>query len=175
MNQNTDVRMTKLDYASFVSDLGRFCTRSVELFDGWQLISQPEVHAVKQTTLNGCLRAEYHIIYSHSYQVPVMYFRVHDLKGQMMTDPSELVNSLMKSSPTCHLTSLSGSLLEGLTQMPHPYHQTPYFQIHPCKTSEWMANCPLTNSFVASWLSHVGPIVGITDMPSQYFTLVSMV
>ena len=40
MNQNTDVRMTKLDYASFVSDLGRFCTRSVELFDGWQLIKQ---------------------------------------------------------------------------------------------------------------------------------------
>ena len=49
----------------------------------WQLISQPEVHAVKQTTLNGCLRAEYHIIYSHSYQVPVMYFRVHDLKGKL--------------------------------------------------------------------------------------------
>ena len=83
MNQNTDVRMTKLDYASFVSDLGRFCTRSDELYDGWQLISQPEVHAVKQTILNGCLRAEYHIIYSHSYQVPVMYFRVHDLKGKL--------------------------------------------------------------------------------------------
>ena len=50
----------------------------------------------------------------------------------------------------------------------HAIHQTPYFQIHPCKTSEWMANCQ-SNNYIATWLSHLAPIVGLPGLPNQYF------
>jgi len=68
--------MTKsLDYTSYVRDLENFVKRSDDLFDEWKLIKDPEVYASRVSRMESGLRLEHHILYSPSYQTPVMYFR----------------------------------------------------------------------------------------------------
>jgi len=174
--------MTKsLDYTSYVRDLENFVKRSDDLFDEWKLIKDPEVYASRVSRMESGLRLEHHILYSPSYQTPVMYFRAYDVSGQLVTDAETVVDGLNaaafsynpdKQDTDCN-TKLPRLMLAaaGLTQMPHPLRGgTPFFQVHPCKTAEWMANCPATTNYVISWLSHVAPAVGISDLSNSYFT-----
>lgn len=67
---------------------------------------------------------EYHILYSSSYGVPVLYFNAWAASGALLT-----------------LDELWGILefnvedkWAALTQVEHPYLRQPFFQLHPCKT-----------------------------------------
>jgi len=165
--------MTKtIDHLTFVRDLKEFVRMSDELYDDWKLQGDDgdEIYALKKSVTDEGLHTEHHITYSPSYKVPVIYFRIYDAGGQLITDPKVVLETLMCISPSSgsSLESVSASRLEALTLMPHPFNQTPYFQIHPCKTSEWMANCQ-SNNYIATWLSHLAPIVGLPGLPNQYF------
>ena len=56
----------------------------------------------------------------------------------------------------------------GVTQMPHPFFQTPFYQLHPCHTEKWMkeifanatAEKKYTN-YLVTWLSFIAPHVGL--------------
>ena len=161
--------MTKnktLSRDEFDKAVAEFVTKSDELFDEWQLLKTPEVSAVKKVHRRENFHTEYHIIYSVSYQVPTMYFRMFDLKGQLVTDLDDVITSLVPGSSAEHMAAVKFS---ALTQMPHPLHQTPYFQVHPCETSKWMESVfKKSQNYILSWLSVVGPIVGIR-MDNLYF------
>ena len=57
---------------------------------------------------------------------------------------------------------------ESLTQHPHPVLQTPFFQLHPCHTENWMEVVAKNSgtgekfgNYLVTWLSFVGPNVGL--------------
>lgn len=146
----------KLDSEAFKKCALELVQKSELLFDDWQIKrdeSSDEIYLVKTalSTTTG-LKFEYHVIYSVAYSVPVLYFRMFQRDtGEIVWHSNELPIAKQESG---------GSL----TQMPHPYEQTPFLQLHPCYTANWMAemqNLAPQANYLVSWLSFIGPHVGM--------------
>ncbi|MCJ8742385.1 hypothetical protein PDJAM_G00081450 [Pangasius djambal] len=114
---------------------------------------------------------EYHVLYSFSHQVPVLYFRASTLDGQ----PLSLHEVWSNIHPNYRQRLLQGPW-DALTQQEHPLLGQPFFMLHPCHTEEFMR--PLFKmahakkrkvNYIATWLSVVGPVVGL-DVPLSYHT-----
>ena len=91
---------------------------------------------------------EFHIVYSPAFSVTVLYFRIFRAStGEILWQLNE-----------------TDVVKKGLTQMPHPYFQTPFWQLHPCHTTKWMekllnkADEDKTN-YIVAWLSFIAPNV----------------
>ncbi|XP_026799809.3 ubiquitin-like-conjugating enzyme ATG10 isoform X2 [Pangasianodon hypophthalmus] len=114
---------------------------------------------------------EYHVLYSFSHQVPILYFRASTLDGQ----PLSLHEVWSNIHPNYRQRLLQGPW-DALTQQEHPLLGQPFFMLHPCHTEEFMR--PLFKmahakkrkvNYIATWLSVVGPVVGL-DVPLSYHT-----
>lgn len=117
------------------------------------------------------LQYEYHVLYSCSYAVPVLYFRASTLGGRSLS--LEEVWSSIHPNFRLHLQSCP---LDAVSQQEHPLLGQPFFFLHPCRTEAFMR--PVVEAaqyhsrpvnYVLSWLSVVGPVVGL-DVPLQYST-----
>uniref|UniRef100_G3PPE9 Ubiquitin-like-conjugating enzyme ATG10 n=1 Tax=Gasterosteus aculeatus aculeatus TaxID=481459 RepID=G3PPE9_GASAC len=141
------------------------------------------------------LQYEYHILHSCSYAAPVLYFRAFTQGGSVRISakkrqeapkilPADEGRSLsleaMWSSvhPNYRLR-LQSSPLNTISLQEHPLLGQPFFMLHPCRTEEVMR--PVLQAaheqhrpvnYVLSWLSAVGPVVGL-DVPLKYSTLLS--
>lgn len=102
---------------------------------------------------NEFYRFEYHIIYSIAYSVPVLYFNISNLNGQLV--PIEKYFSIASNS-----TKNFDMLKNAISQGEHPILLRPYYFIHPCRTENIM-NTMKCNNFVISWLSIVARILEI--------------
>ncbi|XP_026231283.1 ubiquitin-like-conjugating enzyme ATG10 [Anabas testudineus] len=117
------------------------------------------------------LQYEYHILYSCSYNTPVLYFRVSTLDGRSL-----LLEEVWSSVHPNLKVKLHNSPLNTITQQEHPLLGQPFFMLHPCRTQEFMRpvlqaaqeQCRPVN-YVLMWLSVVGPLVGL-DIPLKYST-----
>ncbi|KAM7166829.1 ubiquitin-like-conjugating enzyme ATG10 isoform 4-T6 [Macrochelys suwanniensis] len=120
------------------------------------------------------IRYEYHVLYSSSYQVPVLYFRACFLDGRPLT-----LDEIWEGVHECYRARLQEGPWDTITQQEHPLLGQPFFVLHPCRTNEFMAPV-LANSrrenrninYITSWLSIVGPVVGL-NLPLSYAKLVS--
>ncbi|XP_006143551.1 ubiquitin-like-conjugating enzyme ATG10 [Tupaia chinensis] len=115
------------------------------------------------------IKYEYHVLYSCSYQVPVLYFRASFLDGRPLT-----LKDIWEGVHECYKTRLLQGPWDTITQQEHPILGQPFFVLHPCKTNEFMTPV-LKNSqkinrnanYITSWLSIVGPVVGL-NLPLSY-------
>lgn len=114
---------------------------------------------------------EYHIVYSCSYRTPALYFRAFTLEGRSLS-LEEVWSSV---HPNLRLR-LKHCPLNTITQQEHPLLGQPFFLLHPCRTQDFMRpvlqaaeqqNRPV--NYVLTWLSVVGPLVGL-DVPLHYST-----
>ncbi|XP_052015850.1 ubiquitin-like-conjugating enzyme ATG10 isoform X3 [Apodemus sylvaticus] len=138
------------------------------------------------------IKHEYHVLYSCSYQVPVLYFRASFLDGRPLSleDIWEGVHECYKprllQGPWDTITQQLLSLISlcstrkflkiawKLLCCEHPILGQPFFVVHPCKTNEFMT-AVLKNSqkinrninYITSWLSILGPVVGL-NLPLSY-------
>ncbi|KAJ8414877.1 hypothetical protein AAFF_G00024000 [Aldrovandia affinis] len=128
---------------------------------------EEQVGGDKETS--SVIRYEYHVLYSCSYQTPVLYFRASTLDGRSL--------SLEKMWDNVH-PNYRQRLLQGpwdtITQQEHPLIGQPFFVLHPCRTQEFMrpvlAAASAENrslNYIVSWLSSVGPVVGLS-VPLSY-------
>ncbi|KAG8640413.1 ubiquitin-like-conjugating enzyme ATG10 isoform X2 [Manihot esculenta] len=110
---------------------------------------------------------DFHIVYSASYRVPVLYFRGYDSEGL----PLQL-NEIEKDLPACSAKVLLESKWTFITQEEHPYLNRPWYKLHPCGTSEWMKllfldeaalaeNRVAIELYLVSWFSVVGQVIGL--------------
>ena len=108
------------------------------------------------------LTCEYHVIYSSSYQVPVLYFTACYCNGKLA-----LLNDLWELLPINSLVKENGKW-GVLTDTEHPFLLRPFYHIHPCHTAKMMAalgagdasgHC---DNYVLAWLSVFGPLVGLS-------------
>ncbi|NXN10746.1 ATG10 enzyme, partial [Indicator maculatus] len=118
------------------------------------------------------IRYEYHVLYSSSYQVPVLYFRASCLDGRPLT-----LDEIWKSVHACYQARLLEGPWDTITQQEHPLLGQPFFVLHPCRTNEFVSSI-LTSSqqdnrhtnYIVLWLSTVGPVVGL-NLPLSYAKL----
>ncbi|XP_019651961.2 ubiquitin-like-conjugating enzyme ATG10 isoform X2 [Ailuropoda melanoleuca] len=121
------------------------------------------------TTGSEVIKYEYHVLYSCSYQVPVLYFRASFLDGKPLA-----LKDIWEGIHECYKTRLLQEPWDTITQQEHPILGQPFFVLHPCKTNEFMTPL-LKNSrkinrsvnYITSWLSVVGPVVGL-NLPLSY-------
>lgn len=106
---------------------------------------------------------EYHILYSPSYSVPVLYFNVRNTAGKLLS-LQNIWNILNVSKEV---------LVEKwnfVTQQEHPILLQPFFYLHPCKSFEIFALSEKSDiNPIVTWLSSIAPIVHL-DMPLEYGT-----
>ncbi|XP_021907198.1 ubiquitin-like-conjugating enzyme ATG10 [Carica papaya] len=145
------------DEGSHIGKEGTECSKDEELIDKATLI-QSDHHEAHYY--------DFHIVYSTSYRVPVLYLRAYYSDGRALS-----FDEIERDLPGC-----SAALLESkwtfLTQEEHPYLQRPWCKLHPCGTSEWikllyLGDVDLAKRGVAidiyllSWFSVVGQVVGL--------------
>ena len=75
---------------------------------------------------------EYHVIYSLSYRVPVLYFTASYSNGRLVS-----LAELWKLLPAGQVCGCSGRR-DILTQTEHPLLQRPFYCLHPCNTAKAM-------------------------------------
>ncbi|NXX96055.1 ATG10 enzyme, partial [Centropus bengalensis] len=118
------------------------------------------------------VRYEYHVLYSSSYQVPVLYFRACFLDGRPLT-----LDEIWESVHACYQARLLEGPWDTITQQEHPLLGQPFFVLHPCRTHEFMSSILADSqkqnrhtNYVILWLSTVGPVVGL-NLPLSYAKL----
>ncbi|OEL17006.1 Ubiquitin-like-conjugating enzyme ATG10 [Dichanthelium oligosanthes] len=108
---------------------------------------------------------DFHIVYSYSYKVPVLYFQGHRSDGQLLT-----LDEIKQGLPSNSLKVLSESKWTFITQEEHPHLSRPWFTLHPCATGDWMkllleeskaAYEEQSLRYLPAWLSVVGQAVGL--------------
>ncbi|NWX62813.1 ATG10 enzyme, partial [Promerops cafer] len=118
------------------------------------------------------VRYEYHVLFSSSYQVPVLYFRACCLDGRPLT-----LDEIWGSVHASYQARLQEGPWDTITQQEHPILGQPFFVLHPCRTNEFIS-AVLRGSqehhrhtnYITLWLSTVGPVVGL-NLPLSYAKL----
>ncbi|KAF8704247.1 hypothetical protein HU200_031745 [Digitaria exilis] len=108
---------------------------------------------------------DFHVVYSYSYKVPMLYFQAYRSDGQLLT-----LDEIKQDLPSDSLKVLSESKWTFITREEHPYLCRPWFTLHPCATSDWMkllleegkvAYEEQSLRYLPAWLSVVGQAVGL--------------
>ncbi|KAK2823343.1 hypothetical protein Q7C36_019943 [Tachysurus vachellii] len=143
----------------------------INALTGADELDDDAVGAYKECESQVLMLYEYHVLYSFGHQVPTLYFRASTLDGQ----PLSLDEVWKNIHPNYRQRLLQGPW-DTLTQQEHPLLGQPFFMLHPCHTEEFMrpilkmANTKKRKvNYIATWLSVVGPVVGL-DVPLSYHT-----
>jgi len=175
------MELGKISKEEFQISAQEFAHISDKLFDNWKYekVGENDTAIVLKkdkivTTFEGNhYNVEYHVVYSQSYNVPVLYFRLYDSSGQSVVDNSEAIRILCTTKT--NRKQLESFKWESLTQQMHPILHVPFFQLHPCHTETWMKilsdteeePLPKKINYLVTWLSFVGNNVGI-HLPLEY-------
>ncbi|XP_053768100.1 ubiquitin-like-conjugating enzyme ATG10 isoform X2 [Desmodus rotundus] len=144
---------------------GQMCLPMEEAFE----LPLDESEVTETAAATQVIKYEYHVLYSCSHQVPVLYFRASFLDGRPLS-----LKDIWEGVGECYKTRLQHGPWDTITQQEHPILGQPFFVLHPCRTSEFMSpvvkNSRKINrnvNYITSWLSIVGPVVGLT-LPLSY-------
>ncbi|PWA71944.1 autophagocytosis-associated family protein [Artemisia annua] len=121
-------------------------------------------------------RYDFHVVYSSSYRVPVLYFRAHSSDGQPLSLdeieknlPTRSANALIESKWTFITQQVRSYFVKFIDSSEHPYLNRPWYTLHPCGTSEWMKlllegdNSTTKGGkeqYLISWFSVAGQVFG---------------
>lgn len=159
MNEKSDSKLEKRpENCYLIKRVVESCTVRCSEEDGPLLFEEnmePDLSSVQDSstqTLNTFVW-EYHILYSPSYSVPVLYFNVRDVAGKLL--PLEEVWNILNVPKEVLAEKWSF-----VSQQEHPILLKPFFYLHPCKSFEFFKVCE--NSYVnpfVTWLSSIAHIV----------------
>lgn len=163
-----------LNEALFSIYASHFVSISDILNDKWMLsVTDDEIRYLTKSVLKSCLIKsdyidvlwEYHILYSCSYNVPVLYFNACTENGKPidLEDIWSMGNSLYEHQ-------IKTNKWNTITQNEHPYFRIPFFMIHPCKSELIFKNIVSDKHYVnpiVTWLTTVAPIINLL-LPLEY-------
>lgn len=104
------------------------------------------------------IQLEHHIVYSASYQVPVIYFKAFYSDGTPLSQ-KEIFQYIIPDSYQDAIIS----------QNDHPILGIPCWYVHPCDTRSLMKTMTFDSSdYIKVWLSVYGPIVKCNISASMF-------
>ena len=174
-------KMSEISYDAFEAACRGFFARSNELGDEWELVpfqqrtflrkkvqrkSEKCAGTKIRTEDHKLVTLETHVMFSESFSQPVLYFTAYDTNGQNVLGSEADLDAFLTFRPEGY--DPNSTLV---SQAPHPYLGQPFWFIHPCHTSETLSLVRKQSSdsnHIATWLSLVGPFVGLSVDP-KYF------
>jgi ubiquitin-like-conjugating enzyme ATG10 len=111
-----------------------------------------EPYSVEVKRVKDPLIWEYHIVYSPSYSVPVLYFNLYDKSGKRLGHEETLNYLKLESEQMKNINTI-------VSQVEHPLLRVPYYYLHPCHTSELLVNSK--GNALITWLSSIAYIVNL--------------
>ncbi len=118
--------------------------------------------------LKTACKFEYHVVFSPSYQVPVLYFNVYKPCGSLLG-----LDELWSAIPKHYQERLQQERWSFCTQQEHPLLGRPFFQLHPCHTAALLGQVnPPADRYLLTWLTSVAPVVHL-DIPLAYAALLT--
>eukprot|EP01090_Pellita_catalonica_P022229 TRINITY_DN8560_c0_g1_i1.p1 TRINITY_DN8560_c0_g1~~TRINITY_DN8560_c0_g1_i1.p1 ORF type:complete len:216 (+),score=20.53 TRINITY_DN8560_c0_g1_i1:447-1094(+) len=107
---------------------------------------------------------EYHIIYSPSFSVPVLYFNVTKKDGTLLEWKQILEDLKIAIKDNKFINAAAAG---SVSQTDHPLLCVPFFHLHPCETANMMKEAVASaggnkGNYLVFWLSVVGPFVRLS-------------
>ncbi|KAI7901844.1 autophagocytosis associated protein [Cokeromyces recurvatus] len=139
LKRNTIVLLNKptIDYTSF------------NLNENQLIEEENDPSIIDQHMTDNSIQLEHHIVYSTSYQVPVLYFKANYNNGTPLSH-AEIYKYII-SEVYQHIA---------LSQNEHPILLEPFWYIHPCDTRTLMKTFEFKSlDYIKVWLSVYGPMV----------------
>ena len=124
----------------------------------------PDSSTLTESEQVNILTYDFHIVYSESYSVPVLYFNVYTDSGMLLS-----VDAVWNLVPEFYRARLAEDRWSFITQVEHPLLGRPFYQLHPCHTGKLMSSFTAkidvgsesSSSYLITWLSVVGPVVNL--------------
>ncbi|KAI8084603.1 autophagocytosis associated protein [Halteromyces radiatus] len=113
---------------------------------------------------------DHHIVYSSTYQVPVLYFDAYFPDGTRL-GLDEIYEYIV---PQVYQDDLKISPIQAqgaITQADHPLLGRPFWYIHPCDTQTLLQTIMqdvFIENYIKIWLSLVGPLVRCSVSPNLF-------
>ncbi|CAF1451100.1 unnamed protein product [Adineta steineri] len=129
--------------------------QSKQIHDRWQLIKTPKgTYLIYSFIDDNCLKYDFHIVFSESYSVPVLYFNISHLDGSLLS-----LDDVWK----LFAHKNNSNMYETITQQEHPILHRPFFILHPCHTEKLLKQVSdqSMNKKFLFWLSIYGQSVGL--------------
>ncbi|GAB1599766.1 ubiquitin-like-conjugating enzyme ATG10 [Argonauta hians] len=120
--------------------------------------------AIESSSDGHDITCDYHVVYSYSYGVPVLYFNMYWKDGSLLS-----LDEVWSLIPCHYRDRFLAERWTFITQQEHPIVHRPFFYLHPCHTTDLMKNIELKQKkdYILSWLSCVGPVVRL-ELPLSY-------
>ena len=124
------------------------------------------------------ISGDIHLVYSHIYQVPVIYFNYYYTSGSYLS-LEEIEKYILCNAKDI----LNSPVHEVILQTEHPILHRPFFMLHPCRTRETLEQFQLyTNSrgsdgiifakkYLFTWFHVYGALLNLS-MPAACFSSV---
>ncbi|KAL9915935.1 autophagy-related 10 [Glossina fuscipes fuscipes] len=119
---------------------------------------------IRDPSSNDLLHLEYHVVYSVTYQVPVLYLQAHHDDGKIIS--LEKAWDIFQAARGDETQYTRQRMLNILTQMEHPVLFKPCLCLHPCRTAELLAKTKSSNRII-TFISLMGPYVQL-KLPPAY-------
>jgi ubiquitin-like-conjugating enzyme ATG10 len=122
------------------------------------LLEQEDVAERRSEVIREVASLEYHLLYSLSYQVPIIYFNAWRPNGTLLG-----IEEIWALACPTHSEALHEARWGAISQQDHPILGTPYFFFHPCNSAQLLAKVARDDcaNKVIAWLSVVAPLVGL--------------
>jgi ubiquitin-like-conjugating enzyme ATG10 len=109
------------------------------------------------------------VVYSASYQVPVLYFQLCNTPWHSPPSLDTLHSILVPDLHRTHVQRIG--ILGAISKSDHPVTGVPSFFVHPCQTLAAMANLQISRSggpddYLLGWIGIIGAAVGLS-VPAQ--------
>ncbi|KAL2368524.1 hypothetical protein RJ035_000882 [Blastomyces gilchristii] len=133
---------------------------------------------IRQPRCSSKLQVEYNIMLSPTYQVPILYFFLHNINNNSSDISAKGPDSLLDVVYNCLVPAQHRSVLKdvgimgGLSIGHHPLSGLPVYFVHPCNTPDALRDVAgnkevvTTETYLLLWLGLVGNCVGL-HVPSK--------
>jgi len=125
-----------------------------------------EDFAEEGTAVSEMVTFEYHLLYSLSFEVPVLYFNAWHSNGSLLD-----IEQIWDLASVAHKGAVRDSKWNAVSQQDHPLLGTPFFFFHPCNSANLLGDLTSPDTScsnrILAWLSVVGPILGLR-VPIDY-------